>query len=662
MTADLSTVTYKREPVPAIGGEEVQKTYVSDELQRIEDTLNNHGRIHTQLSVEVDGNKSTFDQQIVTQANATSALTQSFTNLSATVASGDAASAALVTQEATTRAGVDTAQALVISNLAATVQNGDDANIAAIAAVSDAYVDADSAQTRVMNAQRALFGAASADTWVLGAVYAGSVDSSSPSNALGDDVVVGGTVYRCRQNHTAANVNKPSNSSFWDAVDTVDFKIAAGVFTASGAHASAGYAAASDLNLLTARVSNVDGIDANGVQQNAGDVYGLSSSIATANSVIATDRDNVSARFGITVPNNYDSSKTYAVGESTVHNALLYICVQSALGKIPPTQPLYWTLQTTVAADVAAAITTERTVRVSAEEAIADRTDVVSARIGVPPTGGTNFDSSRQYAIGDEVVHASGKVYKAAAVPPVGTVPTNTSYWFEQSLLSASVAIAAQAAANAQGAVNAKYGVTLDSNGYVSGFESTNDGTTAIFQIAADKFSIRTPNTDSIPFQVDGNVVRMQNVEIGTGVIADNAVSDTHLTTVAQADVVGTSSAFTEIASLTFTPTSASEILFQGNFMTAALNSSNGFNNFGRADFRVRLELTVGGTTTVIKETGTFLIGLFLHGATTILKEHTSSATTAHTLKLKVRNVNFESSTNKLRCLGITLGATVLYK
>ena len=627
MTADLSTVKYKREAVPVIADEQKLKTYFSDELQRVENTLNNHELIVNNVSTEVDGNKGTFDSFVTAQA------------------------------------GVNSASATSVSNLAATVSSGDSTNSAAITSEAAARATADSATTKVVNAQRALLGAAVSDTWESGKTYSGSVNTDSPPAATGDEAVVSGIVYRARQSHNAALANKPPNASFWDAVDTVDAKVAAGVVTASGAHASAGYAAASDLNSLTARVSNVDGIDANGVQQNAGDVFGLSSSIATANSVISTDRDNVSARFGITVPNNYDSAKTYSVGEYTVHNGLLYICIQAATGKIPPTQPLYWTLQTTVAADVAAAITTERTVRVSAEEAIADRTDVVSARIGVPPTGGTNFDSSRQYAIGDEVVHSSGKVYKATAVPPVGTVPTNTSYWAEQSLLSASVAIAAQAAANAQGAVNAKFGVTLDSNGYVSGFESTNNGTVSTFKVAANTFEIRDPTLNTVPFLVSNGVCKMQNVEIGTGVIADNAVSDTHLTTVAQADVVGTSySTFTEIASLTFTPTSASEILFQGNFMTAALNSSNGFNNFGRADFRVRLELTVGGTTTVIKETGTFLIGLFLHGATTILKEHTSSATTAHTLKLKVRNVNFESSTNKLRCLGITLGATVLYK
>jgi len=491
MTADLSTVKYKREAVPVIADEQKLKTYFSDELQRVENTLNNHELIVQSVSSEVDGNLASFNSQISAQASATSAVVSSVSSLTATVGNNTAA----ISNEQTARANADSALATDITNLTATVASGDSTNAAAITNEQTARANADS--------------------------------------AIATDIT----------NLTATVASGDSTN-------------AAAIVSEATARANADSALATDITNLTATVTSGDSTNAAAISSEA-------AARANADSAIATDITNLTA--------------TVTSGDSTN----------------------------------AAAIVSEATARANADSANA--------------TAITNLTS---------------------------TVGSNTS----------AVAIAAQAAATAQGAVNAKFGVTLDSNGYVSGFESTNNGTTAIFQIAADKFSIRTPNTDSIPFQVDGNVVRMQNVEIGTGVIADNAVSDTHLTTVAQADVVGTSSAFTEIASLTFTPTSASEILFQGNFMTAALNSSNGFNNFGRADFRVRLELTVGGTTTVIKETGTFLIGLFLHGATTILKEHTSSATTAHTLKLKVRNVNFESSTNKLRCLGITLGATVLYK
>ena len=466
-----------------------------------------------------------------------------------------------------------------------------------------ARATADAATTKVVNAQRALFGAAVADTWVSGATYTGSVNTDTPPAATGDEVVVSGIVYRASATHTAATANKPANTDYWDAVDTVDAKVAAGVVTASAAHTTAGYAAASAVTALTTRVDNVDGDGAN-----AGDIFNLNTSIALANTVITTDRDNVSARFGITVPDNYDSAKTYAVGEYVVYNALLYICTTiGTTGKIPSSQPLYWTPQATVAADVAAAITAERTTRVSAEEAIAARTDVVSARIGVPPTGGTNWDSTTQYAVGDEVVHNSGKVYRVTATPFVGTVPTNASYWAEQSLLSAAVtteqtaradadtalasditslattvgtntaAIVSEAtarstadtslasdittltstvsdvsaavtteastratadttAANGIATLEAKYGVSLNANGYVTGFSQNNDGTTGTFKILADKFTIIDPASSAGEagtqvFDIDNGVVTMGeahigSLSIGTGKIKNNAVTE----------------------------------------------------------------------------------------------------------------------------------------
>lgn len=73
--------------------------------------------------------------------------------------------------------------------------------------------------------------------------------------------------------------------------------------------------------------------------------------------------------------------------------------------------------------------------------------------------------------------------------------PANTSEAASQIPgLQASVSTAAAAAIDAQGKVDAKYGVTLDGNGYASGFENTNDGTVAEFNILADKFGIRDPS------------------------------------------------------------------------------------------------------------------------------------------------------------------------
>lgn len=50
-------------------------------------------------------------------------------------------------------------------------------------------------------------------------------------------------------------------------------------------------------------------------------------------------------------------------------------------------------------------------------------------------------------------------------------------------------------AASADGRAKAIRGVVLDVNGYVSGYSSTNDGTSAAFEVSADKFGIRAPGS-----------------------------------------------------------------------------------------------------------------------------------------------------------------------
>jgi hypothetical protein len=227
------------------------------------------------------------------------------------------------------------------------------------------------------------------------------------------------------------------------------------------------------------------------------------------------------------------------------------------------------------------------------------------------------------------------------------------------------VAIAASAAATAQSAVNAKFGVTLDANGYVSGFESTNDGTTAIFQIAADKFSIRTPNTDSIPFQVDGNVVRMQNVAIGNNVIGLNSITHPHHATVTTA-YASTLNSFTEVGSLAFTPTAAGEVLFVVNFNNAAVNASSQVTASARVDYSIQLRLTVGsGSESLMQGMNNLRIGGILtgHFGNSVLRPMSSSAINQlHTFKVYAKPTGFVSGAAKLGIYNLSMSATELYR
>lgn len=69
------------------------------------------------------------------------------------------------------------------------------------------------------------------------------------------------------------------------------------------------------------------------------------------------------------------------------------------------------------------------------------------------------------------------------------------------------------------GVLNAQYSLVLDVDGYISGFESVNDGSTAEFIIRADTFKLVTPGeTPIVPFSVsDGNVNILNDLNMTNG-------------------------------------------------------------------------------------------------------------------------------------------------
>lgn len=94
--------------------------------------------------------------------------------------------------------------------------------------------------------------------------------------------------------------------------------------------------------------------------------------------------------------------------------------------------------------------------------------------------------------------------------------------------------------------MEAYYGVTLNVNGYITGFSQFNDGVSGSFVILADKFAIVDPSGDPaepefVPFSVAAGVVTMQNViisgdlfvggAISGGDIGTDAVDNTHIAT-----------------------------------------------------------------------------------------------------------------------------------
>jgi hypothetical protein len=78
--------------------------------------------------------------------------------------------------------------------------------------------------------------------------------------------------------------------------------------------------------------------------------------------------------------------------------------------------------------------------------------------------------------------------------------------------------------------LNAKYGVALDVNGYITGFVQNNNGTSGTFAILADKFAIVTPGQNpTVPFEVSNGTVYVNGQRITPGSIGADRINVTSL-------------------------------------------------------------------------------------------------------------------------------------
>jgi len=150
----------------------------------------------------------------------------------------------------------------------------------------------------------------------------------------------------------------------------------------------------------------------------------------------------------------------------------------------------------------AAAITQEATARANADSAVATTVTNLAATV----TSGDNINSA---AISSE---ATARANADSALSSTVSSLTSTVNG-----VSASVTAEASARVAADNTLLAKYGVTLNSNGYITGFSQNNDGTTGSFKIIADEFKIINPNNASGQagvevFGVSGGYATIKNI------------------------------------------------------------------------------------------------------------------------------------------------------
>jgi hypothetical protein len=168
-------------------------------------------------------------------------------------------------------------------------------------------------------------------------------------------------------------------------------------------------------------------------------------------------------------------------------------------------------------------ITTEQTVRANADSALAS--DITS----LTATVNSNNSTLSSAITAEQTARANADTALASDI---------TSLTSTVNGVSASVTTEASTRASADTALGsditsleAKYGVKLNVNGYITGFQQNNDGTTGSFKILADEFKVVNPSASSGQagtevFGISGNQVTMQNVKVGTAVIDDLAVTN----------------------------------------------------------------------------------------------------------------------------------------
>ena len=177
--------------------------------------------------------------------------------------------------------------------------------------------------------------------------------------------------------------------------------------------------------------------------------------------------------------------------------------------------------------------------------------------------------------------------------------------------VSASVTTEATTRANADTALSsdittleAKYGVKLNVNGYITGFQQNNDGTTGSFKILADEFKVVNPSASSGQsgtqvFGISGNQVTMQNVKVGSAVIDDLAVTNAKIGNLqVTSGKIGNSAVSTDkIANLAVTNAKISGAIQSTNYSSGSSGwkiDKNGSAEFNTATFRGALDAATG--------------------------------------------------------------------
>lgn len=184
-------------------------------------------------------------------------------------------------------------------------------------------------------------------------------------------------------------------------------------------------------------------------------------------------------------------------------------------------------LAATLRGETSAAITAEQNVRSTADTAFANTLSLIGAKNG----------AGTAWVLNESTVQLSGGVSlgtrlsgidtalgaNASAIVNEQTARTTADSSLAQSISTVSsnlggLTSSVSSLSSAVNGLSARQGISLDVNGYVTGYVQNNDGTSGSFTILADRFAVVSPGggTPFVPFEISDGFVRIKDAIIGT--------------------------------------------------------------------------------------------------------------------------------------------------
>lgn len=174
-----------------------------------------------------------------------------------------------------------------------------------------------------------------------------------------------------------------------------------------------------------------------------------------------------------------------------------------------------------------ASILTEQSARVSSVEAVANSVALLQTAVDENTADILNEQSVRSSetsALASQISGLDAQVSSnSASIISEQTARVSGDNALSQSITSVQSQVndavsSVNTLSSAVNGLSARYGVSLNVNGHITGFIQNNDGETGDFTIVADRFAIVAPNGGSplVPFEVSGGVTRIREAAIGT--------------------------------------------------------------------------------------------------------------------------------------------------